>query len=49
MPDEREWQEATCPECGIRYKYPKGGYRPVTCARFECAQSHLHPELRKKK
>ena len=44
-----EWQEATCPECGGKFKYIKGGYRPMTCSKFECIQKHLHPEIRRRK
>lgn len=40
------WVTAVCPECGAKYLYPKGGYKPSTCNRFECVQKHLHPELK---
>jgi len=27
------WQEVICPICGGKFKYPKGGFRPMTCAK----------------
>lgn len=41
-----EWQDATCPECRGKFKYPKGGYRPPTCKKF--VRNHLHPELKRR-
>jgi len=37
-----EWEEARCPECGEKYSYIKGGYRPPTCNKFECLYIYLH-------
>jgi len=44
---EVEWVKARCPECGEEYEYPKGGYKPATCSKYECLHRHLHPELKK--
>ena len=39
------WLEERCPVCGIPFKYPEGGYKPKTCATFDCTQKyHRHPE-----
>jgi len=43
------WQEATCPICGDRFKYLKGGYRSMTCNKSECALKYAHPELKKRR
>lgn len=44
-----EWIYNTCPECGQRYSYPLGQYKPATCGRFECVHRHAHPELKARK
>ncbi len=42
-----EYIEATCPECDAKFKYPRCGYRPVTCNRKECVFAHAHPKIKK--
>jgi len=44
-----EWEETTCPICGMKYSYIKGGYKPSTCNSFDCAFKYLHrPQFKKK-
>ena len=42
---------AKCPICGLKYKYPKGGYAgvytPKTCANFDCEYKFQHIGLNK--
>lgn len=33
-------QEATCLVCGERFKYPKRGYRPMTCLKPRCQREY---------
>ncbi len=37
--------KSRCPMCGREFKYPKGGYEPLTCSNFDCVQKFLHPEI----
>lgn len=46
MNKRTEWLEATCPECGRKYKYTQE-YKPSTCSDFQCVRQHLHPELKR--
>lgn len=43
-PDEIVWVKVRCPICRDTYEYPKGGYQPPTCKKFECLHKYLHGE-----
>ena len=30
------WLKTECPVCHETYEYPKGGYKPSTCGKFDC-------------
>ncbi len=38
--------EATCPICNRRFRYPRCGYRPMTCEDKDCVKKY-HPYLRR--
>ncbi len=42
-----ELQEAECPACHGKFKYPKCGYRPMTCEKVDCVRRYHHPYLRR--
>ena len=44
-----EWVEAICPECGKKYSYIKGGYKPSTCNKFECLYKYRYRSQLKEK
>ena len=37
-----EYIEKKCPECGRKFKFPKCGYEPKTCADFDCMYKYAH-------
>jgi len=43
--DRIEWDTAQCPICLESYDYPKGGYKPKTCGKFDCIHKYMHPQL----
>lgn len=49
MTKKIEWVEAKCPECGEKYSYVKGGYKPSTCSNFTCLYLYLHRSQLKNK
>lgn len=36
------WLKANCPVCRREYEYPEGGYKPKTCASFDCVHKYHH-------
>lgn len=36
------WVKAKCPMCGADYHYIEGGYKPLTCNKFDCLYKYIH-------
>ena len=37
-----EWLEAKCPICKCTYSFPRGGYKPKTCNKYDCIHRYAH-------